>query len=77
MEKYDCWICKDQGIICYRKNGCEYACSCTCVKGLFVSKNIPSIEKVADPEKLAKMNIMEYSSLVKQNTKSLRKEVAL
>lgn len=58
MPDFNCWICRDEGIIFYKKNGYEYACACTCAKGVLVSREVPSIEVVSNPKQFALKNYL-------------------
>lgn len=49
MKAYNCWICKDSGLIIYNKthNGVEYemATKCKCMSGVKMGEMIPTISE--------------------------------
>jgi hypothetical protein len=75
VELPECWICNDSGMVIYHKKTdmgeYEYIAHCTCDKGhqyeydgqqckVKSSYYIPSVAEVADPEMIAKDNIVEF-----------------
>lgn len=58
-----CWICKDEGIIIYEKNNCEYGCRCSCKKGMESSDRIATIGQ-EHAEILALENYEKYAKYV-------------